>query len=138
MLLRPVHWRLAVLALVAATLLVVMPTLTPVITQPQMPATAHAAMQAEGARMASVAMPMHAHLHAAPHGMPGRGGHGGHDDGACAYCPLLAGLLQWQAHATFAPLRMPLLPMRVRVATRRASAWRATLGARGPPAAVVA
>lgn len=134
MLLRSHHWRLAVLALMAAMLLVVMPTLTPVLTQANA-GSAHVAMPSDsdaGAAMATMAA--HVDAHAVSRGTPSGTGHGGHDDGRCAYCPLVAGLLQWEATPPAFARSMPLASQPMRELPPRVSVPLATLGARGPPA----
>ena len=136
MLLRSHHWRLAVLALTAAMLLVVMPTLTSVLTQ----ASAHSAHVAmppgsdSDAAAAMATMAPHANAHATTRRTPPGTGHGGHDDGRCAYCPLLAGLLQWEATPPAFARWMPRASQPMRELPPRVSVPLATLGARGPPA----
>jgi len=127
MLRRTLHLRFALLSLLAAMLLVVVPTLTPVSMQ-------HGATDAS-MQMGASARAMHdAHLVAQSQVQP-HGGRARHDDGACAYCPLLAGLLQWTAPAfPAAPPPRAVARSAVAVPARAASTRRDSLGARGPPA----
>ncbi|WP_133479252.1 DUF2946 family protein [Cognatilysobacter segetis] len=131
---RSLHRRFAALALLAMLLLVTMPTLT---SQRAMgpavvvsPADPHATASAPPSP-ARIELRVQAHR---PHGeAPHRAPHEGHDGGACAYCPLLAGLLERVAPAPVATSPRPTVPLRRNVAVARTLGWRDTLGARGPP-----
>jgi hypothetical protein len=143
MLRRALHPRLALLAFVAAMLLVVMPTVTPVLA----PADAAHAMRKDAGADDAVA---HAH-----HGMSGGSDHRGqgrdrgyshahghdsdHDGAACAYCPLLAGLVQWAPPPPWRVVPLPAITAPAFGASAPAACiQRDTLGARGPPVRVIA
>jgi hypothetical protein len=130
MLSRSVHWRFALLALVAAVLVVVMPTLAqlrvqPVHGWPVAAADAYHALHQGGATSDE----------ARPHRIARArdGGHAAHD-GACPYCPLLAGLLQWTAAASTSPrLDVARLSATHSREAPRSALLPGALGSRGPP-----
>jgi hypothetical protein len=123
MLSRPARWRLAFLALLATMLLVAMPTVT------QVRAASGARADATHAAMAGM------RHEAAP---AGRDHHDDHD-GACAYCPVLGGLLHWHAApVVFMPPGGAGRGSTVQEQSPRAPAQPGTLGSRGPPARIAA
>lgn len=124
MLSRPAHRRFAFLALLAAMLVLVMPTLA----------------QLRAPAMAQSATRMHVLADTTP-GMAGQDAlAGGHDHreaqgGDCAYCPLLAGLLHWNAAPPTAPYAdAERLASTLNERAAYARTWPGTLGSRGPPA----
>ena len=123
MLSRPTRRRFALLALLAAMLLVVMPTFA----------------QLRGAGAPHGAAGVHA-MQDAMAGMDHGAMPAGHDhrqqlNGDCAYCPLLAGLLHWSA----TPLDVlhegtKRFASTIDEQARRARTHAGSLGSRGPPA----
>ena len=122
MLSRPARWRFAFLALLATMLLVVMPTLA------QLRASAGGDARTHVVQHAMAGMAGH---DAAP---AAREGHDGHD-GTCRYCPLLAGLLHWNATPALTPYAgAARFVSNLRAHPPYARTWPGTLGSRGPPA----